>query len=398
MKIQCNYCGTFFDDTNAQCPFCGGKNEGVVRTTSSQPLTIEQLQEWYKSKGLPPYETTRFFIGIDYRKPKAFGIYKDQRTGNFVVYKNKASGERAVRYEGTDEAYAVNELFQRLKQEIIEQKRVNLEKNNYNHHKYNNFNANNKFNIKNSFKFAIKMILMIYFISFFLHILIIIGTFFSDDVKNFFADKPDAGYYSYNNTTYYYFKDDSSYNDHSNWFSYIDNEKKWSDPINETNIPKNLKKNKNAKKFFLSEYWTNTYKCTDFTDSLYYKDSLNNFSVSSGYYTYNNNVYYHLTSDYDNDWYIYDNNRDWVSVYKNDIPYELQHESLAEDFYNTYTWDSSTQTTDFYDSNAYKDYKAEQERIAEENNNNNWDNDDNDYDWDSNDSWDSGGTDWDSDW
>ena len=33
-----------------------------------------------------------------------------------------ASGERAIRYQGVDEAYAVNELYQRLKSEIADQK------------------------------------------------------------------------------------------------------------------------------------------------------------------------------------------------------------------------------------------------------------------------------------
>lgn len=128
MKITCSYCKSKFNDTLESCPYCGAENEGVVRTAGGQPITIEQLREWYSSKGLPPYEVTRFFIGENYTKPKAFGIYKDEKTGNFVVYKNKASGERAVRYEGTDEAYAVNELFQRLKQEIIEQKAFNVKK------------------------------------------------------------------------------------------------------------------------------------------------------------------------------------------------------------------------------------------------------------------------------
>ena len=53
--------------------------------------------------------TDVFFLGQDIREPRAFGIYQDA-DGLFVVYKNKANGERAVRYRGRDEAYAVNEL------------------------------------------------------------------------------------------------------------------------------------------------------------------------------------------------------------------------------------------------------------------------------------------------
>lgn len=88
---------------------------------SQQPKTIEELRRWYEMHHLPPEEVTRFFIGKNITEPKAFGIYKNER-GEYVVYKNKANGERAVRYQGTDEAYAVGELLQRLKDEILRQK------------------------------------------------------------------------------------------------------------------------------------------------------------------------------------------------------------------------------------------------------------------------------------
>jgi len=86
-----------------------------------QPTTIGELKLWYVYHHLPPEEVTRFFIGKDYQGPKAFGIYKDEQ-GDCVVYKNKANGERAVRYKGPDEAFAVGELLERLKAEIARQK------------------------------------------------------------------------------------------------------------------------------------------------------------------------------------------------------------------------------------------------------------------------------------
>lgn len=128
MNVKCEYCGNMIADTLAKCPICGGVNKNVRRSTSDQPLTIEEFKEWYKSKGLPPYEVTRFFIGVDYKEPRAFGIYKDPVTEKVTVYMNASNGERKVRYEGSDEAYGVNELFQRLKQEIIEQKELALKK------------------------------------------------------------------------------------------------------------------------------------------------------------------------------------------------------------------------------------------------------------------------------
>ena len=109
------------DETNATCPQCGAPLSGANRTSQEQPKTIEELKAWYTAHHLPPEEITRFFIGKNITEPKAFGIYKDGN-GDFVVYKNKSTGERAVRYRGADEKYAVNELYQRLQAEIADQK------------------------------------------------------------------------------------------------------------------------------------------------------------------------------------------------------------------------------------------------------------------------------------
>lgn len=109
------------DETEERCPNCGAPLSGANRTANEQPKTIEELKEWYVAHHLPAPEITRFFIGKDIRDPKAFGIYKNG-VGDFVVYKNKANGERAIRYQGADEAYAVNELYQRLRAEIVDQK------------------------------------------------------------------------------------------------------------------------------------------------------------------------------------------------------------------------------------------------------------------------------------
>ena len=124
MQIKCDYCGAMVDETAERCPNCGAPLSGANRTASEQPKTIEELKAWYTAHHLPSEEITRFFIGKNITEPKAFGIYKDGN-GDFVVYKNKANGERAVRYKGSDEKYAVNELYQRLKAEIVDQKAHN---------------------------------------------------------------------------------------------------------------------------------------------------------------------------------------------------------------------------------------------------------------------------------
>lgn len=121
MKVKCEFCGSMIDETAKNCPQCGAPLSGANRTASEQPKTIEELKAWYIAHHLPPEDVTRFFIGKDITEPKAFGIYKDGN-GDFMVYKNKADGQRAVRYKGSDETYAVNELYQRLKAEIADQK------------------------------------------------------------------------------------------------------------------------------------------------------------------------------------------------------------------------------------------------------------------------------------
>ena len=111
---QCPYCGSTVTSNEKFCGNCGAPNEGYIADTKRQiflPKTIDELKEYCAERGMPLLKM-RFFIGEDYRRPKAFGIYRD---GNeFVVYKNKANGERAVRYRGPDEAHAVNELFLKL--------------------------------------------------------------------------------------------------------------------------------------------------------------------------------------------------------------------------------------------------------------------------------------------
>jgi len=111
---QCKYCGSTITSSDKCCPNCGAPNEGFVVDTERHvfyPKTIEELKEYCAERGMPLLRM-RFFIGEDYRKPKAFGIYKDGR--DFIVYKNKANGQRAIRYQGPNETHAVNELFLKL--------------------------------------------------------------------------------------------------------------------------------------------------------------------------------------------------------------------------------------------------------------------------------------------
>lgn len=114
---KCEYCGATILSSDRECPQCGAPNPNYVeemKRTVFLPKTIEELKEYCSERGMPLLRM-RFFIGEDFKEPKAFGIYQDG--DEFVVYKNKANGQRAVRYRGPDEEYAVNELFQKLLEE-----------------------------------------------------------------------------------------------------------------------------------------------------------------------------------------------------------------------------------------------------------------------------------------
>ena len=124
-KNTCAYCGSPLKDTDLTCPGCGAPNPDYQEAAApaaeeAVPRTIEELRAFCERHNLP-LSQMRFFLGENYQGPKAFGIYQDA-SGKFVVYKNKADGSRAIRYEGYDEAYAVNELYEKMHQEVMARK------------------------------------------------------------------------------------------------------------------------------------------------------------------------------------------------------------------------------------------------------------------------------------
>lgn len=121
MKIPCYYCGQMISDTEQNCPYCGGANRNVKRGADNIPATIQELKDYCEAHHLP-LQAMRVFIGENYQGAKAYGIYQDKSTNHFIVYKNKADGSRAIRYEGNDEAYAVNELYLKINARVAEQK------------------------------------------------------------------------------------------------------------------------------------------------------------------------------------------------------------------------------------------------------------------------------------
>ncbi|MCR4584991.1 MAG: hypothetical protein K5686_04635 [Lachnospiraceae bacterium] len=394
MKVKCDFCGSMYEDTQNSCPGCGATNTQVRRSTPDQPATVEDLKAWYESKGLPSYETTRFFIGIDYSGPRAFGIYKDPYNGNFVVYKNKDNGSRAVRYEGTDEAYAVNELFMRLKQEIVEQKARNASRGVSPYYSKNGAGRTQRRSVGSGLTKIIATIFVINIIA-----SLSVGALMNRSYHN---GVPDQGYYVVDREPYYSMGRSQAY---ENWAHYNLQSGEW-ESVGTSSIPAELEKRKTAKKYFWTQGYMQEYDFTDFqTSRLYYEYIYSDGYAAKGYYEYEGNDYYHLDSFDTSSWYYY-NDDSWEPVDYDSLPDPLKFEYDARDFYYYPAWDSSTQISDFSETTYYQDYEREQEEVSRSYDDDDDDDDDSwnsydssDYSWDSgSDSWDSGSTDWGSDW
>lgn len=231
MKIQCEYCGQMIPETEQICPYCGAANKRVKRTAYGVPATIQELRTYCEAHHLP-LQDMRVFIGEDYRGAKAFGIYQDDSTGNFVVYKNKADGTRAIRYEGNDEAYAVNELYLKIKERVDVQKA----------HQGQRKSVSTTSFLMKSLTFKIIILTMV----------ISLALGFRESTK------PVKGYYVYQNDTYYY--------DRSDWYEWDDDNSEWSPAQADSEL------RKNHDEYYHSWSWSDDCGADDFSDSAYYSE------------------------------------------------------------------------------------------------------------------------------
>ena len=135
MRI-CTSCGAKVVDGMRKCPICGARLDRIAPAGPDLaqiapaepgaalepargtriPKTIAELQDFCAAHRLP-LDKMRFAIGRDSGEARMFGIFRTAE-GEFQVYKNKADGSRAVRYQGPDEARAVREIYEKLKSEI----------------------------------------------------------------------------------------------------------------------------------------------------------------------------------------------------------------------------------------------------------------------------------------
>ena len=266
MQVKCNYCGALIDDSCETCPKCGAPLSGAHRTAKGQPKTIEELKDWYTAHHLPPEEITRFFIGKDIREPKAFGIYRDGN-GDFVVYKNKSTGERAIRYQGSDEQYAVNELYQRLKAEIADQK--------------GNRPASNPQQplVDKTVKKKKKRKGCLFAVGIFFVVMCLLVAIFDNT--------PPNGYYNYNGTQYYH--------QGSSWFYYDKEKDDWFKSYEEIDIT-----DKNAKDYKITNHEGKDFEQTSWYDSGSHHDDSGWDSDSN--WDSDNDSWDSGSTDWDSDW------------------------------------------------------------------------------------------------
>ncbi len=369
MKIKCEYCGSMIEDSLEKCPNCGATNLNVKRTVEHTPKTIEELKEWYEARKLPPYEITRFFIGTDCREPKAFGIFRDG--SELVVYKNKTDGSRAVRYRGTDEAYAVNEIYLKLKSEILNQKANNV-KNSGRGTGTPRAKSPSELVDRTESKFKTVMGIFAGFLCVGMVGLLKYRIIFAILL---FAALVLAVCLITRLLVKLHIKKNGG--DAAGFVSAHPNLSKW-----------------------LYFHWTD---CIGLNRTTFILVFLTMFIAGQYFAVYNKPHYYRPESgdavyvNYRDDWYIYnDEYDDYYSVDYEALPVEIRNYPADYEFdWNGAEWNGSM--TEFKDSATYEDNYRNSD--SSDWGDSDWGDSDNDYDWDSgSDSWDSGGGDWDSDW
>lgn len=222
MLIQCKYCGSNYSDTELECPNCGAANDCVNRTAAGTPKTIDELLKWAGQHHLP-LDQMRTYIGQDVRDARAYGIYKDPVSEDFVVYKNKSDGSRAERYRGKDEAYAVNELYQKMKARVAEQKAhqmPNVDSGSTQEPERSTPSGQRRRLLKSVLTVIIFIIIVVFGFEFYVFSLL------SDDK----LPSVSSGYYRYDSDMYYHDHGDYWYiwNDRSDTWSSYDADPGWS--------------------------------------------------------------------------------------------------------------------------------------------------------------------------
>lgn len=254
---KCAHCGEPLSKRDKVCPRCGAE---VV--TDQTPKTIYELRQYCARRHMP-LATMRFFLGEDCREARAFGIYQAD-DGDFVVYKNKADGTRAVRYKGPDEAHAVKEIYDKLLSEI----EIRKQKKRAAGHMRSAAPVQPK---------RKKSSLLSLFLTAGLAVVISAAALFFA-----VAGRPSRGYY--------YYDDDYYYSQNGDWYQYGGDE--WYP----AEAPEALQDDYGN--YFVSPYYDNNYGVDDFYDSDYY----NEYESDSDDSDWDDDTDWDDWDDWDTDW------------------------------------------------------------------------------------------------
>jgi len=208
--VRCSFCDNLMSETDLNCPFCGTPHDPVRQASPGGPRTIYELKRLANKTGIS-LSRLHFHIGEDYKGRCAFGIYKDERTGNYVVYKNKDNGQRAIRYEGPDEAYAVNEIYQKLKE------RIALYRNNPNHDPVDLYREPDENELRSGMPNRSNTLTMVFLIL--LCIFAILMLFFTPPTGSSGSSGSSRYESSYDNDSDYSYSDWGSDSDYDDWSS-----------------------------------------------------------------------------------------------------------------------------------------------------------------------------------
>ena len=273
MANYCEYCGSRLGPSDRICPHCGApvsEKAAAPATESGRsgiPRTIDELKAFCREKNMPLAQM-RFFIGQDYPDPRAFGIYRDY-DGNFVVYKNKADGSRSIRYQGPDEAFAVREIYLKLRDETAKRRggadnaRV--------------LRSNGTDGKKRSFFFSPFVLIIIAAV-------LAVSMLLSSGPK-----KPYKGYYHYNDN-YYYHQD-------NDWYYYSNTVLDW--------IPMGVVDEEletNYEDYYSSSYYHDDYGIESFSDSTFYASDSEDEGDDSDSWDYDFDSWDAGDTDWDSDW------------------------------------------------------------------------------------------------
>ncbi len=278
MAFTCEYCGSPILAGDSVCPNCGAPapdagEERRRQNASGIPATIGELQAFCRAHHMP-LESMRFFIGKDTASPRAFGIFRDG--GDFVVYKNKSDGTRAIRYRGPDEAAAVREIYRKLRDEVSRRRG-----------EAPSVRAAAKEEKPSLWSRILRNPIILALAAF-----LAIGIVF-----RFVGQKPSDGYYHYEDSYYYCQRGDWYLYDYSlaDWFAV-------------TSVNQELQRN--ANKYYESYEYQDEYAVTDFDFSRYSDSDLSASSdrtddsdyVDESEWEYDYDSWDAADTDWDSDW------------------------------------------------------------------------------------------------